>query len=131
MMPHLCHVFPAFATGGPEVRTTVLLNALGPEFRHTIVALNGDTSGRERLESSVDVTFVSAPSPRRTGHIITLAGCLRELRPDLLLTYGWGGVDAIAAGRLAGLRRIVHMEDGFLPDEAVKQKFKRLLARRV
>jgi glycosyltransferase involved in cell wall biosynthesis len=131
MTPHLCHVFPAFATGGPEVRTTVLLNALGDEFRHTLIALNGDTSGRERLDSGVDIDFVAAPPPGRAGHIFTLAGFLRELRPDLLLTYGWGGVDAIAAGRLAELPRIAHMEDGFLPDEAIKQKFKRLMARRI
>lgn len=130
MKPHLCHVFPAFATGGPEVRTTVLLNALSDGFHHSIISLNGDTSGRERLDSTADVTFVPAPPRGRAGHFFTLAGRLRELQPALLLTYGWGGVDAIAAGRLAGLQRIVHMEDGFLPDEAVKQKFKRLMARR-
>ena len=56
---------------------------------------------------------------------------MRELQPDLLLTYGWGGVDAIAAGRMCGLRRIVHTEDGFLPDEAQKQRFSRLTARRI
>ncbi|CAN5558094.1 glycosyltransferase family 4 protein [soil metagenome] len=128
--PHLVHVFPAFATGGPEVRTTVLLNALAGEFRNTIIALNGDTSGGERLNPDANVRFVPAPTPGRSGHMITLARSLRELSPDLLLTYGWGGVDAIAAGRLAGRKRIVHMEDGFLPDEALKQKFKRLMARR-
>jgi glycosyltransferase involved in cell wall biosynthesis len=131
MIPHLCHVFPAFATGGPEVRTTVLLNALGDSFRHTIISLNGDRSGRERLDAAIDFNFVTAPPRGRSGHFFSLAKCLRELQPNLLLTYGWGGVDAIAAGRLAGLRRIVHMEDGFLPDEAIKQKLKRLMARRV
>ena len=130
MIPHLCHVFPAFATGGPEVRTTVLLNALGDSFRHTIISLNSDRSGRERLDPAIDFNFVAAPPRGRSGHFFTLSKCLREVQPDLLLTYGWGGVDAIAAGRLAGLRRIVHMEDGFLPDEAIKQKLKRLMARR-
>ncbi len=131
MTPHLCHVFPAFATGGPEVRTTVLVNALAGEFRHTIIALNGDTSGRERLSHEAEVEFVAAPEPGRVGHMFTLPDRMRELRPDLLLTYGWGGVDAIAAGRIANCRRIIHMEDGFLPDEAHKQKFKRLMARRI
>ncbi len=79
------------------------------------------------IRPSTSILFRAPPG--RAGHLFTLASCLRELRPDLLLTYGWGGVDAIAAGRLAGLRRIVHMEDGFLPDEAIKQKFKRLMAR--
>jgi len=47
------------------------------------------------------------------------------------MTYGWGGVDAIVIGRLCGLRRIIHGEDGFLPDEAHRQKPQRLLARRL
>lgn len=131
MKPHLCHVFPAYATGGPEVRTTVLLNALSEPFRHTVVALNGDLSGRERVHDAVDIDFIAAPPRGRTGFAFTLRPLLQELSPDLLLTYGWGGIDAIAAGRMCGIRRIVHMEDGFLPDEALKQKFKRLLARRV
>ena len=99
MTPHLCHVFPAFATGGPEVRTTALLNALAGEFRHTIIALNGDTSGQGRLSQDADVRFEPAPPRGRAGHL-TLSHCRNS--GDLLLTYGWGGVDAIAAGRLAG-----------------------------
>jgi glycosyltransferase involved in cell wall biosynthesis len=47
------------------------------------------------------------------------------------LTYGWGGTDALLAGRLAGLRRVIHTEDGFLPDEAAGQRRKRVLARRL
>ena len=115
MIPHLCHVFPAFATGGPEVRTTVLLNALAGEFRHTVIALNGDTSGRERLTHDAEVDFVSAPAagPCRPHVHAAQVACVNCV-PDLLLTYGWGGVDAIAAGRLAELQRIIHMEDGFL-----------------
>jgi glycosyltransferase involved in cell wall biosynthesis len=47
------------------------------------------------------------------------------------MTYGWGGVDAIVVGRLCGLGRVIHGEDGFLPDEAQKQKPHRLIARRL
>ena len=49
--PHVVHVFPAFSTGGPEVRTCTLINALGDEFRHTVISLNGDTTGTSRLAS--------------------------------------------------------------------------------
>jgi glycosyltransferase involved in cell wall biosynthesis len=46
------------------------------------------------------------------------------------LTHGWGGTDAILAGRLAGIRRILHFEDGFLDDEKYEQKTRRRLTRR-
>lgn len=131
MKPHLCHVFPAFATGGPEVRTTILLNALSGGFRHTVVSLSGDVSGQARLGPEADVQVRAEPSKGRWGHVGPLVRVLRNLRPDALLTYGWGGIDGIVAGRLCRVRHIIHAEDGFLPDEVHAQRLKRLMARRI
>ena len=50
-------------------------------------------------------------------------------RPDLVLTYNWGSFDAVLAARGSG-RPHVHHEDGFNIDEAVRQKTRRVLARR-
>lgn len=131
MRPHLCHVFPAFAHGGPEVRTALLLDATADQFRHTVVSLSGDLEGRSRVRPAGGTRFI--PGPHRGGVLypFRLARLLKSLRPDLLLTYGWGGTDAIWAARLCGLPRVIHAEDGFLPDEAAGQKWKRVLARRV
>jgi glycosyltransferase involved in cell wall biosynthesis len=132
MTPHLCHVFYAFTTGGAEVRTAVLMNALADGFRHTVVALNGDFSGQCRLQRAESVRLLAGP-PRlgALSYPLALARLFRSLKPDLVLTYGWGGTDAILAARLCGLHRVIHTEDGFQPDERHGQKFKRLLARRV
>ena len=131
MRPHLCHVFPTFAHGGPEVRTALLLDATADQFRHTVVSLGGDVQGRCRVRPGGGTRFL--PGPPRGGVLypLQLARLLKSLRPDLLLTYGWGGTDAIWAARLCGLPRVIHTEDGFLPDEAAGQKWKRVLARRV
>ena len=130
--PHLCHVFPAFATGGPEVRTALLIDASADEFRHTVVSLNGILSGRGRVLRGEAVRFLEAPRDGgQVGNALALGRLLKELKPDLVLTYGWGGTDAVAAARLAGFRRLVHTEDGFLPDEALGQKPKRVLVRRL
>lgn len=129
--PHLCHVFPAFATGGPEVRTCLLINALDGEFRHTIISLSGDLSGQTRLHHPQTVRLVPAPRPpTRFQKPFALARLIREQAPDLVLTYGWGGTDAVVSARLSGIRRVIHGEDGFLPDEAGQQKWTRLMARR-
>ena len=130
--PHLCHVFPVFGNGGPEVRTALVINATTDRFRHTILSISGDTSGGHRIYAKGSTRLEAVPKPGAWGgYPRVLARTLRGLRPDLLITYGWGGVDAILAGRLCGLRRIIHGEDGFLPDEAHGQKARRLIARQV
>jgi glycosyltransferase involved in cell wall biosynthesis len=123
----LVHVFPAFASGGPEVRTATLINTL-TDFSHAIVSLSGDDSGRARL-ASPDAVPVSVPG--RGWKLRSIARAIAAYRPALVITYGWGGTDAIVAARMAGLGRPLHVEDGFLPDEATRQKPLRLQVRRV
>jgi glycosyltransferase involved in cell wall biosynthesis len=126
----LVHVFPAFATGGPEVRTALLINAM-TEFAHTIVSLNGEVSGRSRLDRPDSIVFAPPVFHRGVTTLRTLGQALRSQRPDLLITYGWGGTDAILGARLTGLPTPLHIEDGFLPDEALGQKIARLQVRRI
>jgi glycosyltransferase involved in cell wall biosynthesis len=127
MTPHLVHVFPAFAGGGPEVRTADVINRSANAFRHTILSLNQDVSGQTMLLDTYQIRCLPVRDRALTG----LARLLRQLRPDLVLTYGWGGTDAIAAARLSGISRVLHMEDGFLDDEVRRQKLPRQLVRRV
>ena len=132
MRPHLCHVFPAFAHGGPEVRTALVVNATADRFRHTILSINGDLSGQSRIRANGEVRLEPVGRPGAWGgYCRVLRRTLHGLRPDVVLTYGWGGIDAILAGRLCGIRRIIHTEDGFLPDEAHRQKWRRLAARQL
>ena len=128
--PRLVHVFPAFATGGPEVRTALLIDAM-PDFDHTVVSLSGDDSGLQRLERPAAVAFRSLEGLGGLGNLRRLGRALRAERPDLLVTYGWGGTDAILGARAVGLPAPVHVEDGFLPDEARAQKSARLQVRRL
>jgi len=129
---HLCHIFPAFGTGGPQVRTATVINGLNGEFRHTVIALNGDLSCRGRLHEPAAVACLPAP-PRRGGTPFTLAlaRLLGSIRPDALVTYNWGGTDGLVAARWCGIRRVIHAEDGFGPDEVHGQKLRRKLARRL
>jgi glycosyltransferase involved in cell wall biosynthesis len=129
---HLCHIFPAFGTGGPQVRTTVVINRLDGEFRHTVLALNGDLSCRSRLHEPEGVACVAAPPRRRgTPYALALARLLSSIAPDVIVTYNWGGTDGLVAARLGGFRRVIHAEDGFGPEEAQVQKLRRVLARRI
>jgi glycosyltransferase involved in cell wall biosynthesis len=129
---HLCHVFPTFACGGVEMRAVTIMNALGDSLRHSIVAIDGRFAAAERLDSSVNVKLIAPPEGR--GSVFYGAPMwklLSQLRPDLLLTYNWGSIDALIAAVMGRLCPVIHGEDGFNADEAVALKRRRVLARRV
>ena len=130
---HLLHVFPTFAVGGVPVRIAEVLNRLGHRDRHTILALDGVTDCRSRLEPGLAVAVAAAPIPK--GNLpAALIAIRRELgrhRPDLLLTYNWGAIEWGLANRLGRGVRHLHFESGFGPEEADGQLFRRSLFRRL
>jgi glycosyltransferase involved in cell wall biosynthesis len=128
---HLLHLFSTFAAGGPQVRTATILNALPEEFRHTIVALDGNLACAERLKDHPRVRYADPPRKRGVGYALRLGALVKETRPDLLLTYNWGAIEAIPGARLRGFRRILHAEDGFGPEEATRQLRRRVWFRRM
>lgn len=129
--PHLMHVFPSFETGGAQVRTVQLMNAMGCEFRHTVVAMNGDYSAGMRLEEGMAIRTLDAPPKGGTAATARwFAGLLKRERPDLLLTYNWGAIEAVMGARLARVCPVIHIEDGFGPDEAKGLKARRVWTRR-
>ncbi|MEO6708861.1 MAG: glycosyltransferase [Planctomycetota bacterium] len=130
--PHLLHVFPSFVPAGSQVRTAQLIAAFGADFRHSILALDGRTEARSLLEPTASVSFLCAPP--KAGSLATawrLRSLLQTEKPDLLLTYNFGSIDALLAARIVGLRRAVHHEDGFGPDEARAFKRRRIWMRRL
>ncbi len=129
---HLVHVFSTFAAGGPQVRTSQILPKLPPHYRHTIIAMDGNQECRERIPASLPVQYLDPPPKSPSWQApLRLASFLKSLSPDLLLTYNWGAIESVLAGRLAGIRASIHAEDGFGPEETVKQKGRRVWARRV
>jgi glycosyltransferase involved in cell wall biosynthesis len=131
-VPHLLHVFSTFVPAGPETRAVRLIEAFGGEFRHSILAMDGRTDARELLPAATEVRILE--SPPKAGSIATvrrLRDLLRAENPDLLLSYNWGAFDAVMAARTLKLRRVVHHEDGFNPDEVLEFKQRRVLARRL
>lgn len=127
---HILHVFATFSPGGPQVRAAELVNRLGREARHTIVAMDRQTQTRERLEG-VECTLVDPPPPGgflRTAR--TMARLIREAAPDLVLTYNWGAIETVLGARLAKMRALIHHEEGFGPQETDRFLRRRIWIRR-
>ncbi|MEW6741902.1 MAG: glycosyltransferase family 4 protein [Planctomycetota bacterium] len=131
-VPHLCHVFATFVPGGPQVRTCRIVNALGTSYRHTFMAIDSKVDAAELI--APNVAFDVVPAERGKGGVlypVWLARRLHSLHPDLTLTYNWGSLDAVIATHLRPGAPLIHAEDGFGPDEATRQKRRRVIARRL
>src|SRR3954471_7330918 len=129
----ILHCHSTFSLGGKEARSVRLMNAFGGAAEHAILSAMPDRLGaREAIAKEIAVRFpddapslTGRPDPLRLGR---LSRYMRRF--DLVLTYNWGGFDAVMARRLFGGPPLVHHEDGFNEDEAERLSPKRNLYRR-
>ena len=136
MAVHILHVHSTFALGGKEARAVRLMNAFGDAARHTIVSSMPDQLGaRDAIQPGIKYEIAQAPPPLTGKPSVARYDAIARFmrRFDLVLTYNWGAIDAVMAGRVFSKRvpPIVHHEDGFNADEAVALKPQRNMYRRV
>ncbi len=125
-------MFPTFAVGGAQARFVALANRFGTDYRHIVVALDGQLAARERLSAGLDVQFPAVPAAKAAtlANAWRFRGLLRRWRPDLLVTCNWGAIEFALANLLPVVRHI-HVEDGFGPEERSVQIRRRVLMRRL
>ena len=128
----ILHVFSTFGPGGPQMRTCDLINRLGPDFTHVVMAVDGQTGARSRIAPNARCQIAAAPVGKGTlQYPLAFYRVLRKARPDLLVTYNWGAFDAVMAGALSSICPVLHTEDGFGPDESNGLKRRRVWLRRL
>lgn len=131
----ILHVHSTFNAGGPQVRVAQLINHWGDAHDHLMVASMPDQRGAmDLIAPGARVTwledFPSLKSGRLWERLPAIGAALRRVKPDLLLTYNWGAVDALLANRLFARLPAVHHEEGFGPEEAAGPLLRRSLYRR-
>lgn len=132
----ILHCHSTFSLGGKEARAVRLMNAFGDRVKHTILSAVPDAlSARDAIDCAIDVTFpagapslIGKPSPARYRR---LTGYMKQF--DLVLSYNWGSMDAVAARRLfpQDCPPLIHHEDGFNQDESDRLNWKRSAFRRL
>ncbi|MEO8300270.1 MAG: glycosyltransferase family 4 protein [Rhizomicrobium sp.] len=129
---HLLHVFPTFAVGGSQMRFAQLVRLHGARYRHTVLALDQNTDMASRLRE-FPITYPKLEfDKRKTFASWRLFGkTLRDVRPDVLLTYNWGAVEWALINRFGAGIPHLHIEDGFGPEEAQRQLGRRVWTRRL
>jgi len=132
VIPLLFHVFPTFDAGGAQTRFVAIANHFGPRLRHAIVALDGRIGAATRLHGDVPFRCLDVDVRKNTlaGNLGNFRKILKSEKPDLLITHNWGAIEWAMAKAGTGIRHI-HIEDGFGPDEARGQHWRRVLTRRL
>jgi glycosyltransferase involved in cell wall biosynthesis len=132
----ILHIFPSFGLGGAQRRMVDLANTILVDKRHIIVALDRDFSAAEGFKFEVRHRLVSFGYKRSSRpeleNLRTFRGLVASYRPDMLVTYNWGSIEAALANRIAPLCPHLHFEDGFGPDETpARQLSRRVWGRRL
>ena len=112
------------------MRFAKIANRLGPAYRHTIVAVDGNTDCLDRLDPALDVRVL--PVPVAKGRLLSLGNMIRfrrvlasqKARPAAQLRLGRRRVGLGEPHRFPVCPHL-HFEDGFGPEEAVGRQFRR------
>ena len=127
----ILHVVPSFGFGGMEKIICAVINNGDHRHRHDILVLDGVAGAREWISNS-EVSIVPFKKDKlRRYFFLSLFKVLRESRPDLLMSYNWGAIDAIWIGRLAGISKIIHHEHGFNVEESISTEWRRDIIRAI
>ena len=134
----ILHCHSTFMLGGKEARAVRLMNAFGDAAEHVVLSAVPDAlAAREAIDPGIRVAFPGEAAPSLQGRpgLGRYAGLADYMAGfDLVLSYNWGAMDVVGARRLHACRRrlppLIHHEDGFNEDEAVRQKPARIWFRR-
>lgn len=132
---HILHVFPSFDTGGCSVRSSQIINEFGDDYYHSILAMDQCYGGKAHIKKQNNVEYIYSDSFIKPISLFKkfflLRQWLKKIQPDLMITSNWGSSDWFIANSIFPLCPYFHMEDGFNEDEMVRQKFRRVLIRRI
>lgn len=124
------HVIHSFGIGGMEKGIATLIRNSSDTFQHAILCLS--TSGQsERLLPPETKVYALGKAAGNSFHFLMKLGRqLRTLKPDVVHTRNWGGMDGIIASRLAGIRSVVHGEHGWDLGDPEGKNLRRVMVRR-
>jgi sugar transferase (PEP-CTERM/EpsH1 system associated) len=122
------HVLHFFGTGGLEKGVDTLIRKTAGRIDHEVISTTGETP--HDLPPGARQRVLGKRAGNSIPSLFKLAGWLRDLRPCVVHTRNWGGIDGIVAARLAGIRATVHGEHGWAIDDPDGKSMKRRRIRR-
>ena len=142
----ILHVFPSLELGGAQARFKTLLKHGSRRYKHIAIAMDGcfdavkpppaaTQAAAKAAAADLDLETLETVGPGiPKGSIFrAVRKCrkhLKQIRPDLLITYNWGTIEWSLANRLLPLCPMVHVQDGFGHDELAVEQAGRRFTRR-
>jgi glycosyltransferase involved in cell wall biosynthesis len=126
------HVFSTFDLGGPQARTVGLIKDLGTQFDHTVIAMDGRYDAAQLLKDlpNFKIREQLFKKSKLLGNFSQIRQLIREIKPDVLVTYNWGAIEWTLLPLGKSIRRL-HVEEGFSVAETGKRFLRRTLLRRL
>lgn len=126
----IMHVLDRLDLGGTEKAVMKLVRGLEPEtFEHYICALRGATATPGEWASGVTVLSPGQKGTAFQFNVPRLVRLMRTIRPVIVHSRNWGGIEAIVAARLARVPVAVHSEHGYELEMASGLPLRRRLLR--
>jgi L-malate glycosyltransferase len=125
----ILHVIPSFGLGGMEKIICSIINHTSSQYQHIILSLDGNDCAFQWIKSNNVEKIDFHKDELCSKYLRKLIGEIKNIYPDLLMTYNWGATDAIWLAWLAGIKQIIHHEHGFSIEEAQMTIWKRDICR--
>lgn len=127
-MIKVAHIVYSFGIGGLEKGITTLINHGSDDIAHIIISLCGTKDSEKLLKKPAQIICLDKQGGNSPRFIWDLAKEILAVRPDVVHTRNWSGMDGILAARLAGVKAVVHGEHGWdMLDPAGASKKRRLI----
>jgi sugar transferase (PEP-CTERM/EpsH1 system associated) len=109
----IAHVVHSFGTGGMEKGVATLIRHASVDLEHAVVCLTRSGDTVRLLPKGTQVVELGKLPGNSLHFLLRLARALKSLRPQIVHTRNWAGMDGILASHLAGIHSVVHSEHGF------------------
>jgi len=109
----IAHLIYSFGIGGLEKGITTIVNYGSPEFEHVIVSFIDSKESEKLLIKDIRIITLNKRDGNSFKFILDLSRLLKQLKPDVVHTRNWSGMDGILAAKLAGIQTIIHGEHGW------------------
>jgi len=128
----IMHVLDRLDLGGTEKAVVKVVRGLEPPmFEHHICSLRGVVSTPGEWASGVTVLHAGREGAAFQFNVFRLAKVMRKVRPAIVHSRNWGGIEAVVAARLTGVPVVIHSEHGYELEMASGLPFRRRLLRHV
>jgi sugar transferase (PEP-CTERM/EpsH1 system associated) len=129
----IMHVLDNIGRGGMQNGLANLIAYLDPaRFHHVVCSIRRlDHSMAHRFPPERAHVMCVATQRMRRVQIPALASAIREVRPDIVHSRNWSGIEAVVAARWTGSCAVIHSEHGIDSETIVCEPRRRLWFRRV